>query len=331
MFDGFQFSEDNPYTYGEAKRLLKLAMGELRKDRRLQRLGLDPAAPGRSAITGTGGTSVWDFLSLEHRPRHGSFTSYPHLTLSIRTDGAEVAVTIPNGVARDVRRRLAELGTGGLTDLNHQILRRSRRILNRGGWVAAYAVQRHFPSQRSAGIEDARLTFNLETSSSKRGRRIQYQPAWTDLVIVDEAHRMSAGSDTKTERYRLGELLRDSSDHLLLLTATPHRGDPVNFSRFLQLLDEDAFADVSSINKAMENRRAPFYLRRTKEAMHYFPERQEDGTWAARKIFTKRIPHTADFAIDGEEYELYRAVTAYVRRQATRAAQMSVLDPHPGR
>jgi superfamily II DNA or RNA helicase len=143
-----------------------------------------------------------------------------------------------------------------------------------------------------------------------------------DMVIVDEAHRMSAGSDTKTERYRLGELLRDSSDHLLLLTATPHRGDPVNFTRFLQLLDEDAFADVSSIHKAMENGRAPFYLRRTKEAMHHFPERQDDGTWVARKIFTKRIPHTADFAIDGEEYELYRSVTAYVKRQATRAAQM---------
>src|SRR3984893_2853780 len=59
-----------------------------------------------------------------------------------------------------------------------------------------------------------------------------------DLVIVDEAHRMSAADEShKSLRYRLGELLRDSSDHLLLLTATPHKGDPVNFSLFLQLLD----------------------------------------------------------------------------------------------
>src|SRR5437773_1601743 len=70
----------------------------------------------------------------------------------------------------------------------------------------------------------------------------------------------------------------------------------------------------------MERRRAPFYLRRTKEAMVYFPERQPDGTWAARKIFTKRITRTADFQLDGDEFELYREVTQFVKRQSARAA-----------
>src|SRR2546425_8053134 len=99
-----------------------------------------------------------------------------------------------------------------------------------------------------------------------------------DLVIVDEAHRMSAADEShKSMRYRLGELLRDSTDHMLLLTATPHKGDPANFSLFLQLLDADAYADVRSIREAMEHRRAPFYLRRTKEAMVHFPERRAGG------------------------------------------------------
>jgi superfamily II DNA or RNA helicase len=142
-----------------------------------------------------------------------------------------------------------------------------------------------------------------------------------DLVIVDEAHRMSAADEShKSLRYRLGELLRDSSDHILLLTATPHKGDPVNFSLFLQLLDADAYADVKSIREAMNRRRAPFYLRRTKEAMVYFPERQSDGAWAAKPIFTKRIPHTVDFQIDGAEFELYRDVTRFVKRESARAA-----------
>ena len=142
-----------------------------------------------------------------------------------------------------------------------------------------------------------------------------------DLVIVDEAHRMSwTPPSRKTARYALGELLRDSSDHLLLLTATPHKGDPQNFSLFLQLLDQDAYADVKSIREAMDRRRAPFYLRRTKEAMVYFPQRKPDGTWEARKIFTKRIPHTVDFHIDGPEDELYRAVTDFVKSQSRRAA-----------
>lgn len=143
------------------------------------------------------------------------------------------------------------------------------------------------------------------------------------LVIVDEAHRMSwTPPSRKTERYALGELLRETSDHFLLLTATPHKGDPANFSLFLQLLDKDAYADVRSIKEAMDCRRAPFYLRRIKETMVYFPERQPDGTWAAKKIFTRRIPHTVNFSIDGPEFELYTDVTRFVRQQSARAAEM---------
>ncbi len=146
------------------------------------------------------------------------------------------------------------------------------------------------------------------------------QARW-DLVIVDEAHRMSARDPAhKSQRYRLGELLRDRADHLLLLTATPHRGDPQNFTLFLQLLDRDAYADVQSIRQALAQRRAPFYLRRTKEAMVHFPERQPNGAWAARPVFTKRIVRTAGFAIDGAEHDLYRAVTRFVKRQSARAA-----------
>ena len=84
-----------------------------------------------------------------------------------------------------------------------------------------------------------------------------------DLVIIDEAHRMSASDEShKSLRYRLGEKLRDSTDNILLLTATPHKGDPQNFTLFLQLLDQDTYADVTSIHKAMEEQKAPFYLRR---------------------------------------------------------------------
>jgi hypothetical protein len=172
MFDGFQFTEDNPYTYGEGKRLLKLAMAELRKDRTLKALGMDPKAPGRSAITGRSEKAVWDFLSLRDRPKRGAFTSYPHLTLAIKADHLEAAITIPNSVMRIVRRRLAELGPEGLVTLNAAIVKRARRVLVRGGWVDAYAVQRHYRSQRSSAVTDARVFFKLETSQAwRRGTR----------------------------------------------------------------------------------------------------------------------------------------------------------------
>jgi len=169
-------------------------------------------------------------------------------------------------------------------------------------------------------LEQKKVITSLDLAKRKEILPGLRQVHW-DLVIVDEAHRMSASDEThKSLRYKLGELLRDTSDHMLLLTATPHKGDPQNFSLFLQLLDADAFADVRSIHEAMDRRRAPFYLRRTKEAMVYFPERRPDGTWAAKKIFTKRIPHTVEFQIDGAEFDLYRGVTRYVKQQSAKAA-----------
>ena len=66
-----------------------------------------------------------------------------------------------------------------------------------------------------------------------------------DLIIVDEAHKMSASSaDKKTLAYQLGEALSEMTDHYLLMTATPHKGDPENFCLFLQLLDRDVYGDV---------------------------------------------------------------------------------------
>lgn len=169
-------------------------------------------------------------------------------------------------------------------------------------------------------LEQSRVITSLDLAKRSDVLPGLRQVHW-DLVIVDEAHRMSASDEShKSLRYKLGELLRDSSDHILLLTATPHKGDPQNFSLFLQLLDADAYADVKSIREAMNRRRAPFYLRRTKEAMVYFPERRPDGSWVAAPIFTRRIPHTVDFQIDGAEFDLYRNVTRFVKRESARAA-----------
>lgn len=62
-----------------------------------------------------------------------------------------------------------------------------------------------------------------------------------DLIIVDEAHKMSAyrygDKLEKTDRYHLGESLSRNAEHFLLLTATPHKGDPDNFRLFLDLLE----------------------------------------------------------------------------------------------
>jgi len=141
--------------------------------------------------------------------------------------------------------------------------------------------------------------------------------AW-DLIIVDEAHRMSASDpEHKTERYRLGELLSQKTHHFLLLTGTPHKGDPANFCLFLQLLDRDVYGDVRSLEEAMKRNHAPFYLRRTKEALVTFPD---PDTGEVRRLFTNREVRTVRFELDGQEFEFYEALTRYVQDQSIRAA-----------
>ena len=139
-----------------------------------------------------------------------------------------------------------------------------------------------------------------------------------DLIIVDEAHKMSAySSDKKTLAYRLGESLSEMTDHYLLMTATPHKGDPKNFCLFLELLDKDVYGDVASLEEAMQRNYAPFYLRRTKEALVTFPDPE---TGHVKKIFTNREVQTSEFQIDDEEWDFYDALTRYVEDQSIRAS-----------
>ncbi len=140
-----------------------------------------------------------------------------------------------------------------------------------------------------------------------------------DLIIVDEAHKMAAYSaDKKTLAYRLGESLSGMTDHFLLMTATPHKGDPENFCLFLELLDRDVYGNVKSLEEAMRRNYSPFYLRRTKEALVSFPDPE---TGQVKKLFTNRTVNTASFDLDGDEYDFYDALTRYVEDQSMKAAQ----------
>ena len=139
-----------------------------------------------------------------------------------------------------------------------------------------------------------------------------------DLIIVDEAHKMSAYSaDRKTLAYQLGESLSEMTDHYLLMTATPHKGDADNFCLFLSLLDRDVYGDVKSLEEAMARQSAPFYLRRVKEALVSFPD---PDTGKVKMLFTRRQVRTSEFQIDDAEWDFYDALTRYVEDQSIKAS-----------
>lgn len=135
-----------------------------------------------------------------------------------------------------------------------------------------------------------------------------------DIAIVDEAHKLAAyrygDKITKRERYRLGELLSRTSQFLLFLTATPHRGDPENFRLFLDLLAPGFFASTDALVQSVRDRDNPLFLRRLKEDLCDFTR---------RPLFPKRHVFTIPYDLSDEEKQLYNAVTTYVERAYNKA------------
>ncbi|MGE4067445.1 MAG: helicase-related protein [Vicinamibacterales bacterium] len=143
--------------------------------------------------------------------------------------------------------------------------------------------------------------------------KLQAPDCGWDLVVCDEAHKMSAtvfGGETKyTKRYRLGQLLSSLTRHFLLMTATPHNGKEQDFQLFMALLDGDRFegrirdgahvADASDLMRRM-----------VKEKLLKF-----DG----KPLFPERIAYSVPFKLSDQEAALYKEVTDYVREEFNRA------------
>ena len=136
-----------------------------------------------------------------------------------------------------------------------------------------------------------------------------------DLVVVDEAHKMSAsyyGNELKrTKRYILGEALGRASRNILLMTATPHSGHEEQFQPFMALIDPDRFAGKPQDNHGVDV--SDIMRRMLKEDLLRF-----DGT----PLFTERRAYTVNYVLSPLEARLYEKVTSYVTDEMNRADRL---------
>ena len=149
--------------------------------------------------------------------------------------------------------------------------------------------------------------------------KLQGADEW-DLIVCDEAHRMSAtwsGSEVKyTKRYWAGKLLGGICRHFLLMTATPHNGKEADFQLFMALLDGDRFE--GRFRDGVHYADTEDLMRRlTKEELLRFD---------ARPLFPERRAYTVKYELSPEEAALYSDVTAYVRSEMNRVARFAKTD-----
>jgi len=133
-----------------------------------------------------------------------------------------------------------------------------------------------------------------------------------DLIVVDEAHKMSAslyGQEVKeTKRYKLGRFISELTRHFLLMSATPHNGKDEDFQLFMGLLDGDRFEGRNRQGARVVD--ATDMMRRmVKEDLYRFDE---------TRLFPERIAHTVSYQLTKPEIALYEAVSEYVREEFNR-------------
>ena len=163
-------------------------------------------------------------------------------------------------------------------------------------------------------LEKSRLIARLDmlARSDELKAKFEAAPDW-DMVICDEAHRMSAsyfgGEVKETQRHRLGKLIGAHTRNLLLMSATPHNGKEADFQLFMGLLDADRFE--GRFREGVHKADVTDMMRRlTKEELYRF-----DGT----PLFPERRAYTASYELSPAEADLYSAVTTYVREEMNKA------------
>lgn len=190
---------------------------------------------------------------------------------------------------------------------------------------------------RNAFKENDLCIARLDKLSRSEDVQALLKDATWDLVVVDEAHKMSAtvfGGEVKyTKRYQLGQLLGETTENLLLMTATPHNGKPEDFQLFMALIDRDRFEG------AHHRKQKPRELTPPDAFIHDVPEnvfkpdfdvsdvmrrlvKEELLRFDGRPLFPERRAQTVTYTLSPAEADLYAMVTDYVTEEFNRADRL---------
>ncbi|MEM4303591.1 MAG: helicase-related protein [Candidatus Caldarchaeum sp.] len=152
-------------------------------------------------------------------------------------------------------------------------------------------------------VKTHNLIISLDLAKKPRITQILRDTGPWDLTIFDEAHKLRVyrkpRGEESTLRFRLGKVISQEVERLLLLTATPHQGDDYAFYRLLTLLDPLIATGPADIEKDKVFR---LMIRHLKDRVKDFQ---------GRPLLKGRKVETISVKLSEEERELYKAVRNY--------------------
>jgi SNF2 family DNA or RNA helicase/HKD family nuclease len=161
------------------------------------------------------------------------------------------------------------------------------------------------PAGETLSTRHSRVVVSLDTAKPREDENNSpdFTESHWDLVILDEAHKVEQHGvgEELTSRYKLARDIAPSCDSLLLLSATPHDGDPHAFHSLIELIDPFRFPNPEQVAPTDLE---PIIVRRGKADI-----RKEDGS----PLFPPRWVETTAVTFTQDELNLYNRVTDYVR------------------
>jgi superfamily II DNA or RNA helicase len=165
-------------------------------------------------------------------------------------------------------------------------------------------IKESLPKDANAWETNPKIITSLDLAKREEVLNELERVAW-DVIVFDEAHKLSVtkygNKIERSLRFRLAQALYDKTDSILLLTATPHRGDPFAFYTLLTLIDPYIFENE---NKIASEKLNTIMIRRGKDGIV-----NAEG----KPVFRPREVVTIPITYSKKEIELYDAVTGYVQ------------------
>jgi SNF2 family DNA or RNA helicase len=260
-----------------------------------------------------------DIAPHQVKAAHQVLTSYDHRYLIGDEVGLgktiEAAIVIEELAARGQADRVLIVAPAPLTTQWQEELREkfdTNYVIYDRDYVEA--KRDAYPSENVWSHEDRIITsidFAKQEDMLSALRNVQDE--W-DIALFDEAHHLTARREgkrgiDKTERYKVGEAVSETSDGLLFLTGTPHKGKRDQFYFMISLLDPYRFPHEDDVSKeGLED----LMIRRLKDEMY-----EADGS----KMFPEKNIQTLPVEFTPQERELYEDITEYITEHYNLASQ----------